>query len=139
MFLSKKDLSPELISQLLGATEGKTDLRRLSDDKAVSDVKQNRDQLWKVEVWSWKFDGNFEKAPSSVQIKLSTAEEDQEVEIDSLNYFPIRYDKNETEEKLKSRGRMFWKCRKRFFAMYQEPGYGSFSNVSFFHTLTRQL
>ena len=99
---------------------------------------------WSISVWYWDFDGNFQRQVSTLHLEVP-AEEDEgtnatdvkgkhNVEtkgnknsiepkgknIAELNVFPIQYASAEIVDKLRRRGKTFWKCRERRFVSYQE-------------------
>ena len=91
-----------------------------------------RKQTYRFEVaaWSWAFDGSFAKKRHKIKIQLEVGDEDEEVKITSLNYFPLHYDEGGLHELLKDRGRMFWKCRTKHFVSYSDEDNGLLNSVS---------
>lgn len=57
-------------------------------------------------------------------------DEDDEVKITSLNYFPLLFDEGGLHELLTERGKMFWKCRTKHFVSYSDEESGILSSVS---------
>ena len=85
---------------------------------------------WTINVWSWVFDGAFKKKAHEITIKLMVADVHDGVKIDSLEFFPIRFDTGELRAKLEKRGKTFWKCRTKRFVSYQEDDHGVLNSVS---------
>ena len=85
---------------------------------------------WTVNAWDWGFNGVFSKKDVSISIHLNAANENEEVKVNSLDYFPLRFDSGDLRSKLERRGRTFWQCRYRKFVSYQEAIPGALSSVS---------
>ncbi|KAF5586166.1 AAA family ATPase [Fusarium pseudocircinatum] len=69
-----------------------------------------------LDVTFWTFDGTFHKASKKILINdlpIKVRGEMEEFNITELPLYPIEYASNETTKALRSRGRMFWKCRFR--------------------------
>ena len=101
-------------------------------------------QHWSIEAWHWGFDGNFQRQIDILSFSIQSEEKQgqdtrsaqasgsmgiqqdlQEMEkrgvpIEDLIVFPLQHASKETIEKLRRRGRTFWKCRERRFVSYQE-------------------
>lgn len=103
-------------------------LHKLNADKN----QEPREQTYRFEVgaWSWAFDGSFEKKHTKILIRLQVGDEDDEVRINSLNCFPLRFDEGNLELLLEKRGKMFWKCRTKYFVSYSDGDNGVLSSVS---------
>ncbi|KAK6512578.1 hypothetical protein TWF481_001462 [Arthrobotrys musiformis] len=80
-------------------------------------------------AWSWKFNGVFEKAHTGITLSLDLFEEDDAIEIERLEYYPIKYAKAGSKGFLKRRGLQFWRCRKRRFIGYS--GWDAENNEQF--------
>ena len=85
---------------------------------------------WRIKFWYWAFDGAFESQTAENTIRLRTGDVDKEVDIDSLDYYPIQYGTKELQALLERRGRTFWNCRFKNFISYQEDDHGALSSVS---------
>lgn len=73
-----------------------------------------------LSCYSWAFDGSFHRERSKVTVDWTYP--DQQRQITSLPVFPLRFDKTGgLEARLRSRGEMFWACRKAKFVEYQDP------------------
>ena len=81
-------------------------------------------------MWSWAFDGSFQKIDESIDITLNVERDDEEVKLNSLDYFPLQYDVDGLRATLEKRGRMFWKCRAKKFVSYPEEDHGISSSAS---------
>ena len=88
-----------------------------------------RTYKFEVAAWSWAFDGSFEKKRTTLKIQLKVGDEDDEVRITSLKYFPLHFDEGGLHELLVKRGRMFWKCRTKRFVAYSNDDNGVLSSV----------
>ncbi|MCJ1268457.1 hypothetical protein MMC22_008345 [Lobaria immixta] len=84
---------------------------------------------WEVSAWKWAFDGSFRKKEQTITIRHSVVDEDDVFEINSLEYFPLQYGKDELREVLERRGRTFWKCRFKNFVSYQEDDHEALSSI----------
>ncbi|EUC27844.1 hypothetical protein COCCADRAFT_110654 [Bipolaris zeicola 26-R-13] len=73
-----------------------------------------QDYLWNIEAWSWSFDGEFRRATAVLDLKITAPTDRSRVPITSLEVFPLKYDETGLEARLKKRGEIFWKCRKRY-------------------------
>lgn len=105
-----------------------------------------------IAAWHWDFDGNFQRQNDileftiqaeenqtehrkkaaahhdlKAQDKANQSEKDQ-VAIEELIVFPMKYASTEIVNKLRRRGRTFWKCRSRKFVSYQEQEMDSIKN-----------
>ncbi|CAN9147109.1 unnamed protein product [Alternaria alternata] len=85
--------------------------------------------VWKVPVWYWSFDGNFGRHETSIDITMSLANEEDSVEIRSLNNYPLRYAGTETRSLLEKRGKIFWSLRNRRFVSYMRSEEDELYNV----------
>ncbi len=91
---------------------------------------RKRKYRYEVAVWSWAFDGSFERKRDTINIELTVGDEDDEVRITYLNHFPLRFDKGGLQELLEERGRTFWKCRTKHLVSYSDEDDGFLSSVS---------
>ena len=85
---------------------------------------------FRVAAWSWAFDGSFEQKRITIQIQLKVGDEDDEVSITSLNYFPLRFDTNGLQQLLEERGNIFWKCRTKRLVSYSDDDNVGLNSVS---------
>ena len=54
---------------------------------------------WTVNAWVWDFDGVFSKKDVGISIHLNAANENEEVKVNSLDYFPLRFDSGDLRSK----------------------------------------
>ncbi|KAF2802195.1 uncharacterized protein BDZ99DRAFT_210908 [Mytilinidion resinicola] len=89
-------------------------------------VKMNKDHKkkctwkWIVDCWAYKYDGSFYRTERQVEIQLRAEKADEEVAIQKLNVYPLRYASEETRALLEQRGRTFWSCRDRRLVSYED-------------------
>lgn len=101
-------------------------------------------QYWAIKAWHWDFDGNFQRRTETLHFTV-LVEDDQKgrvananfhdhshtkdnashtesnnINIHELRVFPLRFGAPEVVDKLRRRGKTFWKCRHRQFVSYQE-------------------
>ena len=95
-----------------------------------SQAPRKRTYKFDVDVWCWSFDGSFGRESNKIHIQLRVGDEDGEVKIARLNYFPLRFDKDGLHELLKKRGRMFWKCRLKHLVSYKDDDDSVLGSVS---------
>lgn len=100
------------------------------DNPEPSQNLKHHTYTWTVNAWVWDFDGVFSKKDVDISIHLNAANENEEVKVNSLDYFPLRFDSGDLRSKLERRGRTFWQCRYRKFISYQEAIPGGLSSVS---------
>ncbi|KAG4430646.1 hypothetical protein IFR05_013879 [Cadophora sp. M221] len=100
------------INSLLGKEEQLQ--KKKNDDCSV--------HSWNLSAWSWKFDGAFSRVNSTHELTLEVRDkqEQSEVDIGSLNLFPLSFADETTTALLKKRGEMFWKCRFRHLVSYRD-------------------
>lgn len=87
---------------------------RLSD----SAKKGEFSSIWKVQTWSYKFDGEFLRDKGSKTIKFKASSVDQEVPISKLGVHPLRFADEKTKIQLETRGKNVWTCRHRNLVSY---------------------
>lgn len=68
---------------------------------------------WRVDVWSYKFNGEFLRDRRCKEIKFKASSLEQEVDISKLGVYPLRFADEETRHQLETRGKTFWTCRHR--------------------------
>lgn len=76
--------------------------------------------------WSWSiksrfltYEGDFYQCEKELTVKLKTATEDEEVDIANLNVSPLEYASSDVRKRLRRRGKLFWKCRNKYFVSYE--------------------
>jgi hypothetical protein len=75
---------------------------------------------WKVESWSYQYDGQFLRKKQSVEITCSATSTNEEVAISKLNVYPLKYAPANFRSILETRGRTFWRCRYRNVVSYDD-------------------
>lgn len=73
---------------------------------------------WAVDVWSYRFNGEFVRDKRSMNIKFKALSLDQEVEISKLGVYPLRFADEKLKLQLETRGKTFWTCRYRNLVSY---------------------
>ncbi|KAF2792274.1 P-loop containing nucleoside triphosphate hydrolase protein [Melanomma pulvis-pyrius CBS 109.77] len=78
-----------------------------------------------IEAWRWGFDTVFKRQYDTLTLQFPRSKGDKSfytrpIPIEELDIFPLRFAAAELAEKLKHRGRMFWKCRGRCLVSYIE-------------------
>ena len=91
---------------------------------------RKRTYKFDVDVWSWAFDGAFGRESEKIHVQLRVGDEDDEVKIARLNYFPLQFDKDGLHDLLEKRGRMFWKCRVKHLVSYRDDDDNVLGSVS---------
>ncbi|CAH0045470.1 unnamed protein product [Clonostachys solani] len=66
----------------------------------------------KIKVWSWTFDGNFQRALTDLP-PFALPSETEAFDIKSLEFYPKRFARPEILVTLRARGKFFWRCRYR--------------------------
>jgi hypothetical protein len=78
---------------------------------------------------SWSFDGVFQKNKETLSVKfpgdLST-----ELEIASLNIYPLQFADPKEEQSLRKQGETLWSCRQKRYVSYIKSEEGPADNVS---------
>ncbi|CAH0032599.1 unnamed protein product [Clonostachys rhizophaga] len=97
MIVSNPDLKPQL--KLQGF--------EVSDTTRTKGSAQT-----KIKVWSWTFDGKFQRALTDLPVFALPSETDA-FDIKSLEFYPKRFARPEVLATLRARGKFFWKCRYR--------------------------
>lgn len=113
---------------------------------------------WSIQAWHWDFDGNFQRRDNL--LKFTTQTEDNRkkhakkamahdysetqdeasqtdldgVAIEELRVFPLKHASLEIVNKLRRRGKTFWKCRTRQFVSYKEKEQDNMQNAVRFET-----
>ena len=88
--------------------------------KKAKETKKKYNWKWTVDCWAWRFDGSFFKQENSIEIQMHADTLDEEVEIHTLNAYPLKYASDETRSLLEQRGRTIWSCRDRRLVSYED-------------------
>lgn len=85
-----------------------------------------------LNLWSWQFNGLFYKEGEDWSLAWpSSSSADEAIPISQLEIYPLRFASPDVEDRLRTRGRIFWKCRRGRFVAYDSP-----SAVPEFHTVS---
>jgi hypothetical protein len=88
---------------------------------------------WTVPVWSWRFDGHFNKIHQDLVLDMKASYAAEILPITELSMFPLRYASPNLHETLERRGKAFWQLRYRKFVSYQQNEEdGELSNARYF-------
>ena len=77
-------------------------------------------EIWQVKVWSYGYDGGFYRNYSEVTIRLKLDEKNPEIDITTLEVFPLRFASAELQSLVDRQGRVVWKCRYKSLVSYEE-------------------
>lgn len=69
----------------------------------------------------WDYDGHFHKEYVNLRVRWPAENDTDVIKITDLSTFPLRFDTSNLEDKLRKRGKMFWKCRHAQFVSYSGP------------------
>lgn len=103
---------------------------RSNSPSQISIYETSSFSYWRVNAWSWEFAGSFEKKTGPVDIELPTYEQDELVQINSLDVRPVRFAGDEVKNRLEKRGKTFWSCRRKQLVSYQVEAEEGLSAVS---------
>lgn len=67
---------------------------------------------WRVDVWSYRFNGEFLRDKRCKEIKFKASSLDEEVEVSTLGVYPLNFADEGTRHQLETRGKTFWTCRR---------------------------
>ncbi|KAL2170510.1 hypothetical protein VTG60DRAFT_4796 [Thermothelomyces hinnuleus] len=75
-----------------------------------------------IACYTWAFDGAFRREHRNIQVHWPPEAKDGTVPISKLNAYPLRLDPTgHLEVRLRDRGTMLWRCRKRNLVGYAAP------------------
>lgn len=85
----------------------------------------NESDCCSIKAWRWGFDTTFKRQYEDLIIRFPRSKPDNSfhirpIRIEELDVFPLRFATEELVEKLKHRGKMFWRCRERCLVSYIE-------------------
>ncbi|KAL5450209.1 hypothetical protein PMIN05_000936 [Paraphaeosphaeria minitans] len=81
-----------------------------------------------ISVYKWSFDGEFKREADRITLRLPRPVEVAASKsaaiwsIDNLEIYPISFARPDIMQRLQTRGRIFWECRKRRLISYRETG-----------------
>ena len=67
----------------------------------------------KIHVWSYQFDGSFQKKKDFKSVVIG-----KERSIKELSIYPLKYAEVGMEQRLRDRGEQFWRCRRKRYVDY---------------------
>lgn len=146
-FVESRDTNrkPQRVDIEIRGRDVREDYRSRSNSPSqVSLYETSSPSYWRVEAWSWEFNGSFAKTKLQFDIALPTYEEDHLVQINSLAVHPVRFADDEMKNRLERRGKTFWSCRRKQLVSYQveaEEGLGAVSLLEclYFDTIFNPL
>ncbi|KAK7990084.1 hypothetical protein PG989_010399 [Apiospora arundinis] len=77
---------------------------------------------WSTDGWSFEYDGEFHRHKKSLQILLEFDGASEELPINKLSKYPLRFTSSQIRACLERRGRIFWKCRNKHLVSYNGEG-----------------
>lgn len=92
------------------------DSSQMSEVGAINSDGSKRGEFsttWSVDIWSYRFNGEFHRDKRSTEIKFKASSLEQEVDISKLGVYPLRFAGENTRLQLETRGKTFWTCRHR--------------------------
>jgi len=103
-----------------------------SQFRLCDDEYQVMNHTLQTKAWHWGFDGVFQKRTESLPLKFATEDSgdeylllDEEIDIDSLRTYPLKYAKPGVESALREKGEKFWSCRYQNYVAYHGSDYRS--------------
>lgn len=89
-------------------------------DSSETPESAARRPVGSINCLRWSFDGNFQRDTGSLRIKNIPSDKEKEIKITNLDVYPSRFAEPDILQKLRARGDMFWKCRKRRYVCYDD-------------------
>ncbi|KAI1068510.1 hypothetical protein LB507_004369, partial [Fusarium sp. FIESC RH6] len=83
-----------------------------------SNVPDPISQSWKIDAWSYGYDGRFYTKSTTLTVTLECNEESPDANIMDVDILPMRLSTEESRRMLESRGKTMWACRKRNLVTY---------------------
>ena len=81
------------------------------------------------QCWSWAYDGDeLYRIDESKSVSLSSHEE---IKIDQLRAYPLKYATRELQNQLRNRGLKFWNFRRQHLVVYSGPDFYKENNYVF--------
>ena len=77
----------------------------------VSRIVLSQEHTVMMECWSLDFDGQFYKKRMAIQVSWPSKED--QLDISSLEYFPLKFADEALKARVLARGEQFWQCRTR--------------------------
>lgn len=73
---------------------------------------------WAIRLWSLGYDGGFFKDAISSELNLSATHAGEKVDLQKLEFYPLRFASPDIIRQLKLRGSIFWSRRVKKFVSY---------------------
>ncbi|KAI0871174.1 AAA family ATPase [Hypoxylon argillaceum] len=88
-------------------------------DRAREDGPAFRSRsTWKVDGWRYAYDGRLLREDWPLEIVLESKYPDDQIPIQDLSAYPLKFAKPRVAATLEKRGQTFWKCRQQKFVSY---------------------
>lgn len=115
----ERDLLQHFFRRIRPGTASKAE----NNNKPVS--TESSDKQFEVKIWQWSFDGDFKRVEGNIMLRLSQSTDNdpsraKEWNMHDLDVYPLKFAPQSLVQKLRRRGMMFWKCRKRCLVSYHE-------------------
>ncbi|KAK1706643.1 hypothetical protein BDP67DRAFT_547794 [Colletotrichum lupini] len=94
----------------------------LPTSKGRKDPAEKCLSQWTISSHSISYRGDFVRVVHELKIKFETEIENGEIDISSLPVMPLEYTSQALQERLRRRGKTFWKCREKRLISYQGTG-----------------
>lgn len=98
-------------------------------DPDGSDSMKKSVLTYQVSVTYFSFDGEFRLEHKSLQVKLASTYDDDDVDINTLNVYPLDHASDAIRQDLHKRGAMLWKCRNHRLVNYNHDTGSLLENV----------
>ena len=87
-------------------------------DQKAFHVLSNRNQAnkpwsYSLSAWNYRYDGFFFKKHLSLKIELKVKQSDDEVRVQDMEIFPLKFATLQLRQQVERRGRTFWSCRQK--------------------------
>ncbi|KAF2108844.1 P-loop containing nucleoside triphosphate hydrolase protein [Lophiotrema nucula] len=113
------DQSPSISRDATGRSHETVTFESLPSLQRLEDRRVNVPWRWQLPCWAIGYEGQFFKAPTILTLEFKSEAPDSEVQIRSLNVYPLRLATEATRLLLRERGKMFWSCRNRRLVAYR--------------------
>ncbi|PGH01801.1 hypothetical protein AJ80_08968 [Polytolypa hystricis UAMH7299] len=81
---------------------------------------KNRKWRWKVQTWTYEYNGTLYRINSSLEVTLCAEDLDDEANIKELDIVPLHFIGEDVQNKLRLRGWTVWSCRHKRLVSYQD-------------------
>ncbi|KAI1496448.1 P-loop containing nucleoside triphosphate hydrolase protein [Biscogniauxia marginata] len=106
----------------LKSLDKKTDWRKSSNTTEDAPTWK-----WSVSAWQYDYDGSFFRKKRSMEIQMQSESFEEEIPIQKLTIYPLKYAGEDIKSTLEARGKTFWSCRFQRLVSYKDDRsvYGS--------------